>query len=231
MNFSELTDALQQVTRPELLYVGGAILMLAIILVLLIRRQPKNIVAYTTENGSVMVSRHAIIELVQTSCEQLEDVSKPLVKIKVKGQISDMAWCIVDSVDRIAGLAKLFFSELSKKGNTLYNVMPDIVSRLSDPEKGVEEEAFRLIMKYIFGLIEKDKLLESLVEKLCLRFRATRTERQWRDISFCLSLFPYSDRSLRKLSENFACWSDKLHEDNVYENIITIFGAVKKGVG
>ena len=151
--------------------------------------------------------------------------------IKVKGQISDMAWCIVDSVDRISGLAKLFFSELSKKGNTLYNVMPDIVSRLSDPEKGVEEEAFRTIMKYIFGLIEKDKLLESLVEKLCLRFRATRTERQWRDISFCLSLFPYSDRSLKKLSENFACWSDKLHEDNVYENIITIFGAVKKGVG
>ena len=88
MNFSELTDALQQVIRPELLYVGGAILMLAIILVLLVRRQPKNIVAYTTENGSVMVSRHAIIELVQTSCEQLEDVSKPLVKIKAKGQIT-----------------------------------------------------------------------------------------------------------------------------------------------
>ena len=88
MNFSELTDALQQVTRPEFLYVGGAILMLAIILVLLVRRQPKNIVAYKTENGSVMVSRHAIIELVQTSCEQLEDVSKPLVKIKAKGQIT-----------------------------------------------------------------------------------------------------------------------------------------------
>ena len=88
MNFSELTDALQQVTRHELLYMGGAILMFAIILVLLVRRQPKNIVAYTTENGSVMVSRHAIIELVQTSCEQLEDVSKPLVKIKAKGQLT-----------------------------------------------------------------------------------------------------------------------------------------------
>ena len=88
MDFSELTNALQHLTRPEFLYVGGAILILAIILVLLIRRQPKNIVAYTTDNGSVMVSRHAIIELVQTSCEQLEDVSKPLVKIKAKGQIT-----------------------------------------------------------------------------------------------------------------------------------------------
>ena len=54
-----------------------------------------------------------------------------------------MACCIVDSVDKIAGLAKLFFAELSKKGNTLYNVMPDIVSRLSDSEKGSSE------MKYL----------------------------------------------------------------------------------
>ena len=86
MNFSELNDAMQHLTRPEFLYVVGAILVLATILTLLIYRQPKNIVAYTTENGRVMVSRHAIIELVQSSCEQLEDVSKPQVKIKAKGQ-------------------------------------------------------------------------------------------------------------------------------------------------
>ena len=58
---------------------------------------------------------------------------------------------------------------LSILGNTLYNVMPDIVSRLSDPEVGIAEENFRTIMRYIIGLIEKDKLLESLVEKLCHR--------------------------------------------------------------
>jgi len=151
--------------------------------------------------------------------------------IKVKGQISDMACCIVDDEEKISGLAKLFFSELGKKGNTLYNVMPDIVSRLSDPEQGVDEDNFKTIMKFIIGLIEKDKLLESLVEKLCHRFRATRTERQWRDISFCLCLFPYSDRSIKKLSENFGCWSDKLHEDSVYENFSIIFAGVKKGPG
>ena len=53
---------------------------------------------------------------------------------------------------------------------------------------------------------------------LLFRFRATRTKRQWRDISFCLSLFPYSDKSFKKLSENFNCWGDKLHEDQVYES-------------
>jgi hypothetical protein len=43
----------------------------------------------------------------------------------------------------LVGLAKLFFAELAKKGNTLYNVMPDIVSRLSDPEVGIAEDQFR----------------------------------------------------------------------------------------
>merc|ERR1712059_69139 len=128
----------------------------------------------------------------------------------------------------ISGLAKLFFAELAKKGNTLDNVMPDIVSRLSDAAVGIEEENFRVIMKYIIGLIERDKLLESLVEKLCHRFRSTRTQRQWRDIAFCLSLLQYSDKGIKKLGENFACWSDKLHEDFVYESICVIFAAVKK---
>ncbi len=35
--------------------------------------------------------------------------------VKVKGQISEMATCIVDSDERIAALSKLFFFELSKK--------------------------------------------------------------------------------------------------------------------
>ena len=35
--------------------------------------------------------------------------------VKVKGQISEMATCILDQDVRIANLAKLFFNELSKK--------------------------------------------------------------------------------------------------------------------
>ena len=96
--------------------------------------------------------------------------------IKVKGQISDMALCIMDECDKIGNMAKLFFTELSRKGNALYNVMPDIVSRLSDPAAGIDEDKFKEIMRYIIGLIDKDKHLESLVEKLCHRFHATTTE-------------------------------------------------------
>jgi hypothetical protein len=79
-----------------------------------------------------------------------------------------MAFCILESDERISALAMLFFSELSKEGNTLYNVM---------------------------------------------------------------SLFPYSDRSIKKLVDNFPCWSDKLHEYSVYDSICVIFAGVKKGVG
>lgn len=149
--------------------------------------------------------------------------------IKVRGQISDMALCIVDDIPKISNLAKLFFTELARKGNALYNVMPDIISGLSDPEVGVEEEKFREIIKYIISLIEKDKHLEALVEKLCLRFRVTKTERQWRDLSFCLSIFSYSEKAIKKLIENFECFSDKLHEDSVHEAFNTIMTQAKKG--
>ena len=37
-----------------------------------------------------MVCRSAIVELIRTSCEQLDDVAKPLVKIKVKGKTTHL---------------------------------------------------------------------------------------------------------------------------------------------
>merc|ERR1719203_2134095 len=88
--------------------------------------------------------------------------------IKIKGQISDMALCIMDENEKISNMAKLFFTELSRKGNKLYNVMPDIVSRLSDPANEIEEDKFKEIMKYIIGLIDKDKHSESLVESYAI---------------------------------------------------------------
>ncbi|MDQ8193581.1 alkaline shock response membrane anchor protein AmaP [Coraliomargarita sp. SDUM461004] len=84
----DVYEAIQQLPQPQFLYISVAALALLLLLMLLMRRQPKHVVAYTTENGRVMVSRHAIVELVRTSCEQLQDVSKPQVKIRVKGQTS-----------------------------------------------------------------------------------------------------------------------------------------------
>jgi len=88
MTWSEITEALEHLNQPVYWYIASALVVLALILVYLVRRQPRHVVAYTTENGRVMVSRSAIVELVQTSCNQISDVSKPQVKIKVKGKVT-----------------------------------------------------------------------------------------------------------------------------------------------
>ncbi|RMX45777.1 hypothetical protein pdam_00004164 [Pocillopora damicornis] len=148
--------------------------------------------------------------------------------VKVKGQISEMATCLEDKDSRISDLAKLFFLELSKKGNAIYNILPDVISRLSDPDCGTEEEPFRNIMRYLLSFIQKDRQSESLVEKLCHRFRATKTDRQWRDLAFCLSMLSYNERGIRKLQENFSCFHDKLAEEDVYHSFLNIVGKSKK---
>nr|XP_006124233.1 condensin complex subunit 1 isoform X2 [Pelodiscus sinensis] len=150
--------------------------------------------------------------------------------VKVKGQVSEMAALLIDPEEEIVGLARNFFSELSSKGNAIYNLLPDIISRLSDPDCGVEEEAFRTIMRQLFSYITKEKQTESLVEKLCQRFRTARTERQYRDLSHCLTLLPLSERGLRKMQDNFDCFADKLHDLAVYNSFIAALNRLRRSV-
>ncbi|XP_078507673.1 condensin complex subunit 1 isoform X2 [Lissotriton helveticus] len=149
--------------------------------------------------------------------------------VKVKGQVSEMAVLVIDPEAEIAALARNFFNELSNKGNAVYNLLPDIISRLSDPECGVDEEPFQTIMKQLLSYITKDKQTESLVEKLCQRFRTARTERQWRDLAHCLTLLPFSERGLRKMQENFECFGDKLTEEKVFNSFMAVIGKMRRG--
>lgn len=88
MNWNELnlSDRIGYLYEPPYCYAAIAAIALTFLFILLKRRQPKKVIAYKTENGQVTVSRSAIVELVQTSCQQLSYVSKPRVKIKVKGK-------------------------------------------------------------------------------------------------------------------------------------------------
>nr|AAD15962.1 pEg7 [Xenopus laevis] len=149
--------------------------------------------------------------------------------VKVKGQVSEMAVLLIESDQEISALARNFFNELSNKGNAVYNLLPDIISRLSDPDCGVEEEAFRTIMKQLLSYITKDKQTESLVEKMCHRFRTARTERQWRDLAHCLSLLPFSEKGLRKMQDCFDCYGDKLSDEAVYNSFLTTVAKMRRG--
>jgi condensin complex subunit 1 len=137
--------------------------------------------------------------------------------ILVKGQISDLAMCIVDPDDEIKKTTEVFFKEIANKSNILYNVLPDIISRLSDPKLKLEEGKYQIIMKYIMGLISKDRQVEGLVEKLCFRFKVTEQERQWRDIAYCLSLLSYTEKTIKKLTGNITLFKDKVQVQEVYD--------------
>ncbi|XP_063704070.1 condensin complex subunit 1 [Culicoides brevitarsis] len=138
--------------------------------------------------------------------------------IRVKGQISDLAMCLVDPVAEIKVITEQFFKEIAQKSNILYNVLPDIISRLSDTTEQVEEGKYQLIMKFIIALIQKDKQVESLVEKLCLRFKVTHHERQWRDVAYCLSLLSYNEKTIKKLIEHIPCFKDKIQINEIYDS-------------
>lgn len=148
--------------------------------------------------------------------------------IRVKGQISDLAMCIVDDNAEIRHITMEFFKVISQKSNILYNVLPDIISRLSGAQTALKEEQYHTIMRYVMGLIQKDRQVESLVEKLCLRFRVTQEQRQWRDIAFCLSLLNYTEKTMRKLIEHIPNFKDKVQEDEVHESFKTIIATAGK---
>jgi len=75
-------------------------------------------------------------------------------QVKVKGQLGEMAKCLEDGDKRIADLARMFFTELSTKDNAVYNHFVDMFSLLS-AEKGLDEESFRRIVRFLLGFVEK----------------------------------------------------------------------------
>lgn len=148
--------------------------------------------------------------------------------IRVKGQISDLVLCIVDDNEEIKLMTQQFFKEIANKSNILYNVLPDIISRLSDPGLNLPEERYHIIMKFIMALVQKDRQVESLVEKLCLRFRCTTEERQWRDIAFCLSLLTYTEKTIKKLIDSIRDFKDKVQVDEVMDYFKQIISQTSK---
>ncbi|XP_019724704.1 condensin complex subunit 1 isoform X1 [Hippocampus comes] len=149
--------------------------------------------------------------------------------LKVKGQVSEVAVLLIDPEPHIASLALNFFNELASKDNAIYNLLPDIISRLSDPDRGMSPEDFNTVMKQLFSYITKERQTESLVEKLCQRFRTARTERQWCDLAVSLSLLSMCERGFKRLQECWECYSDKLTEPGVYQPLLAITAKLRRG--
>ncbi|XP_057487227.1 condensin-1 complex subunit CAP-D2 isoform X2 [Actinidia eriantha] len=169
-------------------------------------------------DASVSVRKNAVLVL---SHLILNDM------MKVKGYIYEMAMRLEDEDDRISNLAKLFFHELSKKGNNpIYNLLPDMLGKLSNVN--LKRESFCNIMQFLIGSIKKDKQMEALVEKLCIRFGGVTDGRQWEYISYCLSQLAFTEKSMKKLIESFKTYEHVLSEDSVMDNFRNIINKTKK---
>ncbi|KZC05191.1 Condensin complex subunit 1 [Dufourea novaeangliae] len=148
--------------------------------------------------------------------------------VRVRGQISKLALCIVDEDTKIRQDAKQFFKALSQKANVLYNVMPDILSRLTDLEENLNESDFQEIIKYVLGLLQKEKQVDSIIDKIFARFKLASTERQWRDFAYCLSLLQFGPKSIRLLMESLALLKEKIHNKQVLKALQTIIDQTKR---
>ncbi|KAL3920930.1 MAG: hypothetical protein SGPRY_005077 [Prymnesium sp.] len=135
--------------------------------------------------------------------------------VKVKGQISEMALCLLDTEPKVADTARLFFTEFAKKGSSpIYNLYPDLVATLS-ASACVDSAGFRQIMAFLSGFIQKERQTEGVVEKLCHRFDTSDDVAYHRDIAFCIGALSHSERSIRKLHELSKTYVHKLTDEEV----------------
>lgn len=117
-----------------------------------------------------------------------------------------------------------------------------------DNPEGLHPDSLKNIMKYLFGFVEKEQHVESLVGKLCLRyflrllfypvdsfldffvdmffkpirFKETSDRFLWRHIVHCMTLLNFGEKSIKKLTESFRFYKDCLIDDVVYEHFLAV---------
>ncbi|KAF1916359.1 armadillo-type protein [Ampelomyces quisqualis] len=119
-------------------------------------------------------------------------------QVKVKGQLGEMAKCLEDSDKKIADMARMFFSELATKDNAVYNQFIDMFSLLS-ADTGLDVDAFKKIIKFLTGFIEKDKHAKQLSAKLASRLPKAENQKQWDDVAYTLGLLQHKDEDIQKM--------------------------------
>lgn len=154
--------------------------------------------------------------------------------IKVRGAfIGDIAMCVDEQEDQhICDLAKMFFAELAGKdanNSIIYNHLPDIITSLTANCQQDGDQPAR-ILRYLMTFIKKDRQLESLVEKLTLRFRQTDLSMQ-RSVAKCLLALPINtDKCIIKLIDGLPYYQDKLCDGEMANIFMELANKIKKGV-
>ena len=95
---------------------------------------------------------------------------------KVKGHMASLAVCLEDPDTSVARMAARFFSELTRRGvkgaNPVYTHLPDVLSNLCG-DAALPDAAFQRIMQRLLQHVSKERHVDGLVEKLCMRFQGS----------------------------------------------------------
>lgn len=187
-------------------------------------RFPNEVEPYTPRmyaclrDSSTKVRRHTLMVLTHLILNDM---------VKVKGQVCEIAMCLRDHDQRIRDTARLLFHELSKRSNNpVYNLLPDIISQLSQINMGKED--FRGIMSFLLGYIKKDRQNEMLIDKLCQRFPKCTTISQKSDIAYCMAQLKVNERSVKLLVDNFKLYKDALFDDEIKRHFFSLVSKAKK---
>ncbi|KAL7465779.1 hypothetical protein ACHAXS_006100 [Conticribra weissflogii] len=189
-------------------------------------RFPNEVEPYTPKiyaclrDKSTRVRRHTLMVLTHLILNDM---------VKVKGQVCEIALCLQDQESRIRDMARLLFHELSKRTNSpIYNLLPDIVSQLS--QLGLPQEAFREIMLFLLGFIKKDRQNEMLLEKLIQRFPKCSTITQKADLAYCIAQLKINDKCIKCLNDTFKLYKDALFDEDVLKNFMSVLTKAKKNI-
>jgi condensin complex subunit 1 len=187
-------------------------------------RFPNEVEPYTPRmyaclrDTSTKVRRHTLMVLTHLILNDM---------VKVKGQVCEIALCLRDSDQRIRDTSRLLFHELSKRSNNpVYNLLPDIISQLS--QISLPKEDFRSILSFLLGFIKKERQNEMLIDKLCQRFPKCQSISQKADIAYCMAQLKVNERSIKLLVDNFKLYKDSLHDDEVKRQMFSIVSKAKK---
>jgi len=95
----------------------------------------------------------------------LNDMMKPRAVMLVRA-----LWLTACPHESTARVARILFQELSKRStNVVYNLLPEIVSRLPEQQCNAGDGSAEKRVQYIMQFIEKEKHIEGLIEKLTVR--------------------------------------------------------------
>jgi hypothetical protein len=99
-------------SEEPFLVLGAIALGLLLLLLLLRLRPPSRIKAFKGETGYVEISRHALLDLVHSACEQLPEVRKPSIKVRARRKLDLSVRIRVDGSAHLRDTASYLQSHL-----------------------------------------------------------------------------------------------------------------------